>query len=596
MSKRRELPGLQAKGFRAKLLVAMMLVVLGVTFLVLYFAEHNLVTGVERSLQQKFQSELAALGKVRDLRQTALLERCRALVRKPRIHAALEDGALDLLYPSAKDELRDIMAAAAEEAPVDHAYALHAEFYRFLDRAGTLISPDRNEDAGLLHPEESAQLALPHVPEWPQFGYVVRLTESGPEDISELIGMPIVSTETGEVIAMLVLGFQPVFPVDELDDHEIKRGIWYDSRLFLRGLAPAELRDLERNLSDAVTQNHLSSGGFVRRFGGIRYQLYYQQLNPGSLYAPAFEICLYPLRGLDEQKRSLRWQVTGAGFVVLLGGLGLSHFLSGRLSAPVEKMVIDSAENLAQRERAEAELESTNEELQRAARFSADASHQLKTPIAVLRAGLEELQARDDVALPAQQEVTALIRQTYRLSGVIDDLLLLSRLDAGRLKLKFGPVNLSLLIAAALDDLETQLDGAALIIETDVPSGLIIAGEEHYTGLILQNLLENARKYNVTGGCIRVAVRRDGGQVRLTVGNTGHAISPAMREHIFERFHRGKVGENIPGYGLGLNLARELARLHQGELQLKTSADGWTEFEVQFSGMPPASGAETEDS
>jgi signal transduction histidine kinase len=66
------------------------------------------------------------------------------------------------------------------------------------------------------------------------------------------------------------------------------------------------------------------------------------------------------------------------------------------------------------------------------------------------------------------------------------------------------------------------------------------------------------------------------------VGNTGRPIPAAAQEHIFERFHRGSVGENVPGHGLGLNLARELARLHGGDLRLVRSAEGWTEFEARF--------------
>jgi signal transduction histidine kinase len=70
--------------------------------------------------------------------------------------------------------------------------------------------------------------------------------------------------------------------------------------------------------------------------------------------------------------------------------------------------------------------------------------------------------------------------------------------------------------------------------------------------------------------------------VRVRVANTGTPIAQAAREHIFERFHRGSAGENIPGHGLGLNLAQELARLHQGELELIRSDEQWTEFEVRF--------------
>ena len=68
----------------------------------------------------------------------------------------------------------------------------------------------------------------------------------------------------------------------------------------------------------------------------------------------------------------------------------------------------------------------------------------------------------------------------------------------------------------------------------------------------------------------------------MTVGNTGPAIPPTSQEHMFERFHRGTVGENVPGHGIGLNLARELARLHGGDLRLARSDGDWTEFELRL--------------
>src|ERR1700747_100309 len=121
--------------FRTKLSVAIMLVISAVTALGLYLAQRNVTTTAERDLQRIFQSELSSLHKLEELRDAALAERCLALASKPRIHAALEDNALDLLYPSAKDELHDLMEG--EEPPSEQAAStLHARFYRFLDGAG----------------------------------------------------------------------------------------------------------------------------------------------------------------------------------------------------------------------------------------------------------------------------------------------------------------------------------------------------------------------------------------------------------------------------------------------------------------------------
>src|SRR6266852_9631906 len=140
-----------AASFRAKLLAAMMLVTSGLTALGLYLAQRNVAATAERDLRQNFQAELSSLDKLQELRHAALAERCRALALKPRIHAALEDNALDLLYPSAKDELRDLMED--EEPSPEQARTLHARFYRFLNGAGSVLSPPSPKDVGELSAE-----------------------------------------------------------------------------------------------------------------------------------------------------------------------------------------------------------------------------------------------------------------------------------------------------------------------------------------------------------------------------------------------------------------------------------------------------------
>src|SRR6266478_9110725 len=109
--------------FRTKLMAAIMLVVSAITAFGLYLAQRNVTAAAKRDLQQNFQAELSSLDKVQELRNATLAERCRALALRPRIHAALEDNALDLLYPSAEDELRDLMEG--DEASEQTTPSLH---------------------------------------------------------------------------------------------------------------------------------------------------------------------------------------------------------------------------------------------------------------------------------------------------------------------------------------------------------------------------------------------------------------------------------------------------------------------------------------
>ena len=572
--------------FRTRLLLAMMLVGSAVAGLTLVLAQHQLAATAARELERGFQDQLDARRNLQELRHAALVESCRELVRRPRLHAALEDGALDLLYPSAQDELRDVMEADAGGRSPEQAYALHAEFYRFLDRTGAVIPPPDPRAVGALTPAEEVRLALPALPDRQQLGYLARAAEDDGDRLNEVIAMPIRSSETGEVIAAIVLGFQPVAPPAAAAG--IRSGVWLDGALHLPALPAAERAGVAAELGRRIASGAAAEHRFEHLLAGGPHLLFFQRANPGSSYAPAYEVAVYPLTALAARQRLLRWQVLGAGALLLLAGFGASHVLARRLARPVEQLAEDSAEQRIQRARAEAALESTHEELQRAARFSADASHQLKTPVAVLRAGLEELLARDHLSAADCRELSALVHQTYRLSGVIEDLLLLSRMDAGRLKIDFAPVNLSHLIEGSLDDLGALPDGLELGVETDFPPDLHIAAEKRYAALILQNLLENARKYNRPGGRIRIAARLEDGRVYLTITNTGEPIAPELQAHIFERFHRGAVGENVPGYGLGLNLARQLACLHQGDLRLVRSDATGTEFEVCFRAAEPA--------
>jgi signal transduction histidine kinase len=566
--------------FRTKLLVTMMLVVTAISLLTLYIAENRTTNNLENELRQEFQSGLAALHQSQEVRHAALLERCRTLVKKSRIHAALEDNALDLLYPSAREELRDVMENPLDTAKDSGLHGLTAKFYRFLDRDGLVISPAPEFEIGHLSSEEEAQLSLPHTPTTPQLGYV-RRGNIDKSELYEVIAMPIVSSETGEFIATLVLGFAPMDFSGPANHAQLISGIHTRGRLYLQKLSSTARDALGSVISNTISDPPNHEGSHIE-VEGAPYLLFQTLLNQDSLFPPAREVSIYPLAEFLAQQRELRWQIIGVGGFILLIGFFVSHFFATRLSQPVEKLAFDSANNFALRQRAEAALETTSRELQRSVRFSADASHQLKTPITVLRAGLEELLARPHLSPEHCDELADLVHQTYRLSSVIEDLLLLSRMEGGHLEIKFLPVNLSHLIDSWLDDLSAIPDPLNLKVGTTVPPNTYIAGEQRYVTLILQNLLENARKYNRPGGRVHVGLVAHETQVVLTIGNTGQPIAPDAQEHVFERFHRGTVGENIPGHGLGLNLARELSRLHRGELRLVRSEDDWTEFEVRF--------------
>ena len=217
-----------------------------------------------------------------------------------------------------------------------------------------------------------------------------------------------------------------------------------------------------------------------------------------------------------------------------------------------------------------------------AARFSADASHELKTPLTVLRTGIEALLDSPTLSSNDAATVAALLEQTHRLTSITAMLLLLSRADAGRLDLDFAPCDIADIITACTDDARIMAEGAGITIETDVPTTSPAMADERRLAQIILNLLDNAVKYNRPDGIVRIKAERSGTDIVVTVANTGAGISEKDVPKLFERFFRSDSYPDAPGHGLGLSLARELARAHRGDLKLVKSDTEWTTFDLRI--------------
>jgi len=231
-------------------------------------------------------------------------------------------------------------------------------------------------------------------------------------------------------------------------------------------------------------------------------------------------------------------------------------------------------------------LNTTFERLQRSfeqsVRFSAEASHHLKTPISVLRAGIEEILTDPDTPAKQQTRADALLHQVHQLTSIAENLLLLARADAGRLDLHREPFDLSEVLEGVCDDARALAEAEGLEVEAKLPPELPLVADRRAVSLIVQNLVENAIKYNEPEGCICIHARAVNGAAEVTVRNNGEPIPPERAPHIFERFYRGRSDGRISGQGLGLSVAGELARAHGGELVLVRSDREWTEFRLSL--------------
>ena len=230
-------------------------------------------------------------------------------------------------------------------------------------------------------------------------------------------------------------------------------------------------------------------------------------------------------------------------------------------------------------------LDRLEKSFHQATRFSADASHELKTPLALLQAELEQaLNATPPDSLAART-YTSLLDEVERLKAITQKLLLFSLADSGRLELHREPTDLSQLLANVIEDATALAPGLA--IEAAFAPGVRVLADAVLLEQALQNLAGNAIKYNRDGGRIRFALTIDATNARatLTVANTGPGIAPEDRPRIFERFFRGdraRTRHAGVSLGLGLSLSREILRAHGGDLTLAPAHDSgdWTEFIV----------------
>ena len=237
-------------------------------------------------------------------------------------------------------------------------------------------------------------------------------------------------------------------------------------------------------------------------------------------------------------------------------------------------------------------LNATFDRLQRSfeqsVRFSAEASHHLKTPLSVLRAGVEEILTDPETPAKQQTRADALLHQIHQLTSIAENLLMLARADAGRLDLNREPFDLSEMLRGVCEDASVMAEAEGLEVEAKLPPELPVVADRRAVSLIVQNLLENAIKYNQPEGCICIYARALNGDAEVTVKNNGDPIPSQRAPHIFERFYRGRSDARISGQGLGLAMACELAKAHGGRLELVRSDREWTEFRLSLPRGPAA--------
>ena len=217
----------------------------------------------------------------------------------------------------------------------------------------------------------------------------------------------------------------------------------------------------------------------------------------------------------------------------------------------------------------------------------ATVSHELRTPLAAIYGSAMTLN-RDDLELEPGVDATLLnviVEESARLGHIVDDLLLASQLDAGRLDVHIESCDAGALAASVLNAARTHLpEGISLELEPIAAELPRVAADEAQLRQVLDNLIENAVKYSPGGGEVRVAVQAARDVVRFVVADGGLGIPPAERSRIFEKFYRldPDMTRGIGGTGLGLYIARELVRRVKGRIWVEPNGGGGSVFNVEI--------------
>ena len=222
-------------------------------------------------------------------------------------------------------------------------------------------------------------------------------------------------------------------------------------------------------------------------------------------------------------------------------------------------------------------------------RFVADASHELRTPTAIIRAEADVTLSRphrDEDEYRAS--VTIMQDAVRRLTRIVDDLFLLARADSSQLIAQRSALYLEELVFDVARGLRSVADARGVHIEVTPLDEAPFHGDADMLGRLVLNLLDNAIKHSPEGGTVAVTMHRHGDRYDISVVDEGPGVPPELRERIFERFYRVDTSRSrsessaTSGAGLGLAIARRIAELHDGQLVVAESRPGRTEFRLSL--------------
>jgi PAS domain S-box-containing protein len=281
----------------------------------------------------------------------------------------------------------------------------------------------------------------------------------------------------------------------------------------------------------------------------------------------------YEFRGRWPEEAPRYWQAQGA-IRYDAGGAPVSVYgLTQDITA--RKRAEDALHGALEREQA---LRRAAEEASRLKdEFLATVSHELRTPLTAFLGYAELLQRRPRDEAYIARAVEKMVRSAKAQAALIEDLLDVSRVIGGQLRINRQPAELVAVIHAALDTVRPAIEAKGLLLQIDLDrAASAVLGDPSRLQQVVWNLLSNATKFTPPGGCISVRLVRDGGESVLSIGDSGQGIAPAFLPFVFDRFSQADSSSQRThgGLGLGLAIVRHLVELHGGAVTATSDGDG----------------------
>jgi two-component system phosphate regulon sensor histidine kinase PhoR len=214
-------------------------------------------------------------------------------------------------------------------------------------------------------------------------------------------------------------------------------------------------------------------------------------------------------------------------------------------------------------------------------KFVDNASHELKTPISVLR-GIVETLLEEEEDQRKRQFLEKALRRVEQMQNLVEDLLTLTKLESGRERLNLSEFKVRELVEEVYDSLEQEFVKREVSFENLVSEDFKMFADRQKLFLLLRNLIDNAVKYNKRGGKVWVRAKKEGNKQVLEVEDTGIGIPPEHVPFIFERFYRVDKGRSkeVGGTGLGLSIVKHIVFLHGGEIRVHSKPEEGSRFSV----------------